>query len=99
MAGWEDGKLDFPFDYEIEAHGEKVKKLVLREPQGADVIAVGNPVQFDPISDPPRVLVDDKRMATMISRLAAVPPSTVAQLKPKDLISLGWQLTGFFMPV
>ncbi|MGZ9718817.1 phage tail assembly protein [Rhizobium miluonense] len=99
MAAWEDGKFKFHFDYEIEAHGEKVKEFVLREPNGADVISVGNPVQFDPISDPPRVLVDDKRMAAMISRLADVPPSSVAKLKPKDLISLGWHLTPFFMPV
>ncbi|GAC1040823.1 phage tail assembly protein [Rhizobium sp. No.120] len=99
MAGWENGKLKFNFDYEIEAHGEQVKELTLREPTGADVIAVGNPVQFDPISDPPRVLIDDKRMAAMISRLADVPPSSVAKLKPKDLISLGWFLTPFFMPV
>lgn len=99
MAGWENGKLKFPFDYEIEAHGEQVKEFTLREPTGADVIAVGNPIQFDPISDPPRVLVDDKRMAAMISRLADVPPSSVAKLKPKDLISLGWLLTSFFVPV
>ncbi len=99
MTEWKDGKLRFPFDYEVEAHGEQVKELVLREPTGADVIAVGNPVQFDPISDPPRILVDDKRMAAMISRLAEVPPSSVAKLKPKELISLGWLLTPFFVPV
>lgn len=99
MTAWKDGKFTYAFDYEIEAHGEKVKELVLREPTGADVIAVGNPVQFDPISDPPRVLIDDARMAAMISRLSSVPPGAVAKLKPKDLISLGWHLTSFFMPV
>ncbi|MDT3382523.1 phage tail assembly protein [Labrys neptuniae] len=96
---WADGKLTFPLSKPVMAHGDMVKELVLREPTGADIIAVGNPVQFDPVSSPPRVQIDDARMAAMICRLATVPQGTVAALPPKDLINLGWSLASFFMPI
>lgn len=96
---WNDGKLVFPLSKPVLAHGEDVKAFTLREPTGADIIAVGNPVNFDPVSSPPRVQIDDARMAAMIARLAAVPPSAVAALSPKDLINLGWALASFFMPI
>lgn len=96
---WIDGKYTFPLSKPVMAHGDNVKEFVLREPTGADIIAVGNPVSFDPTGNGPSVQIDDARMAAMISRLASVPPSAVAALSPKDLINLGWALASFFMPI
>ncbi|CAM5771998.1 hypothetical protein LMIY3S_03696 [Labrys miyagiensis] len=96
---WIDGKFTFPLSKPVMAHGDMVKQLVFREPTGADIIAVGNPVQFDPLSSPPRIQIDDARMAAMLSRLATVPSSTIAAMSPKDLINAGWLLTNFFMPI
>ena len=45
----------------IEAHGQQITKLVFREPTGRDLLNVGNPVIFDPISDPPKVVHDERR--------------------------------------
>jgi hypothetical protein len=82
----------------IEAHGQQVSKLVFREPTGRDLLNVGNPVVFDPISDPPKVMHDERRMNAMLSLLANVPPSSILALSPRDWITCAWGITPFFMP-
>ena len=51
--------------------------LMFREPTARDLLSVGNPVIFDPISDPPKIMHDEKRMNAMLSLLADVPPSSI----------------------
>ena len=83
----------------IEAHGNTVTVLTFREPTARDLLAVGNPVIFDPISEPPKILHDEKRMNAMMSMLAAVPPSSIATMHPRDWVTCAWGLTPFFVPV
>jgi hypothetical protein len=83
----------------IEAHGEQVTVLNFREPTARDLLSIGNPVIFDPISDPPKVTHDERKMTQMMSALAAVPPSSIQQLTPRDWITCAWGLTPFFVPI
>ena len=46
----------------IEAHGNTLTVLTFREPTARDLLSIGNPVIFDPISDPPKIMHDEKRM-------------------------------------
>ena len=83
----------------IEAHGQTVTVLVFREPTARDLLSIGNPVIFDPISDPPKIMHDEKRMNAMLSQLAGVPPSSIANLSTRDFITCAWGVTPFFVPV
>lgn len=83
----------------VEAHGETVSEIAFREPVGADILAVGNPVIVDMASDPPRITHDERKMTAMIARLGNVPPSTVGLMGPQDWVSCAWLLTPFFVPM
>lgn len=83
----------------IEAHGSSMLLLTFREPTARDLLSIGNPVIFDPISDPPKILHDEKRMNAMMSLLAGVPPSSIASMSPRDWVTCAWGLTPFFVPV
>jgi hypothetical protein len=83
----------------IEAHGNTLTVLVFREPTARDLLSIGNPVIFDPISDPPKIMHDEKRMNAMLSALAGVPPSSIASLTTRDFITCAWGVTPFFVPV
>lgn len=83
----------------VIAHGDEVKELTFREPTGGDISAVGNPVLIDMFGgETPKISFDTKIMKAMMSRLAAVPPSTIDQLHPRDWNSAAWSLAGFFVP-
>ena len=82
----------------IIANGEEVKELKFREPTAGDIDRAGNPVLLDMFSDPPKITFDAKAMTTMMAALAAVPPSTIKQMHPKDWNTAAWQLAGYFMP-
>ena len=82
----------------IIANGEEVKELKFREPTAGDIDRSGNPVELDMFSDPPKIKFDAKAMTAMMAALAAVPPSTIKQMHPKDWNTAAWQLAGFFMP-
>lgn len=89
-----DEGITFPLKKPIDAHGEKVSELKLREPTAMDIIEVGNPVRLDGSNN--TIFHDDRKMQQMISRLANVPPSSVAQLSTNDFVALAWALTPFF---
>jgi hypothetical protein len=93
-----DNTLSFALSRAIKAGGEEVTELSFREPNGADILNVGNPVVIDMASDPPRVTHDERKMRAMISRLAAIPTSSVDQLSPQDWVGCAWALTPFFVP-
>lgn len=83
----------------VIANGEDVKEIKFREPTAGDIEQVGNPVLIDMMSgDVPKVTFDAKAMTQMMSRLAAVPPSTIRQMHPRDWNTAAWSLTSFFMP-
>ncbi len=83
----------------IEAHGETISRLVLREPTARDLLNIGNPVIFDPLSEPPKLVHDERRMNQMLSALAGLPPSSIAMMAPRDWITAAWGISPFFVPI
>ena len=85
----------------IIANGDEVKELTFREPTAGDIERVGNnPVNIEQIGETGKLKVtfDAKAMSHMMSILAAVPPSTVRQMHPKDWNTAAWELASYFMP-
>jgi hypothetical protein len=82
----------------IMAHGDEISELKFREPTAGDIEKCGNPVNLDFQGDSPKMTFDSKAMSAMMSLLAAVPPSTIRQMHPRDWNSAAWNLASFFMP-
>lgn len=83
----------------VQSHGKEVAELTFREPSGADILACGgNPVAFDPVTAAVDPGAHPQRMRLMLSRLAAVPPSTIDQMTAPDWTSASWLVAPFFMP-
>lgn len=82
----------------IQAFDEKLAELRFRRPTGRDLIQIGNPVLFDPVSEPPRIQHDMPRVVAMLARLAEVPASSIEKLEPEDLVDAAWAVTPFFIP-
>jgi hypothetical protein len=83
----------------VIANGEDVMELTFREPTAADIERCGNPVNVDFFtSETPRMTFDAKSMSAMMSTLAAVPPSTIKQMHPRDWNTAAWNLANFFLP-
>jgi Phage tail assembly chaperone proteins, E, or 41 or 14 len=82
----------------IQAHGEEVRILHWREPTGGDIEIAGNPVYLDFSGASPTIAFNEKKMATMMSRLTQVPPSSIRQLTAKDWNAVAWKLFRFFTP-
>ena len=99
VNGAEVDELTIPLRKNIQAHGEELTELKFREPTAGDIDRIGNPivigVQFD---GPPKITFDTKVMTQMMSHLAAIPPSSVRQMHPKDWNNAAWMLMGFFTP-
>lgn len=82
----------------VQAHGEIVKMLEFREPTGKDIENCGLPCYIDFSGATPRPVINPIPMSAMLSALAAVPPSTIRSLHPKDWTNCAWSLAGFFIP-
>lgn len=83
----------------VIANGEEVSELTFREPTAGDIERVGNPVLLDFMSgDTPKATFDAKAMTQMMSQLAAVPPSAIRAMHPRDWNTAAWSLASFFMP-
>jgi len=79
-------------DYDIDAHGDKVKELVFREPTGNDIVRYGNPIRLD-------LYMNEANMEAQMVALGGVPPSTIRQLKARDWNTIAFELMGrFFVP-
>lgn len=86
----------------IMANGEMVSELTFRRPTAGDIIQTGgNPVLLDMNSLDPAATIrfDAKLMAEMLSRLAGVPPSTIARMDANDFSAACWRVSDFFLPV
>jgi hypothetical protein len=82
----------------IPAHGEDILVLRWREPTGLDIEKAGNPITLEGVGlDRPRLSFDEKKMAAMISRLAAIPPSSVQKLAARDWNAIAFKVFRFFM--
>lgn len=84
----------------VIAHGEEVKELKFREPTALDIEACGTPVMIDYLDpEKPKMSFEIKSMFAMMSRLAAVPPSTIKQMNTKDWEFVAMSLAySFFIP-
>lgn len=86
-----------PLSKPVTAHGEEVGELTLREPLTKDVIELGMPTLIVVGDDGGAgVEVRTRVVARYISRLAAVPMSTVEALSLKDHTACTAAVMGFF---
>ena len=78
----------------IEAHGETLAELTLREPSGKDIRTFGMPYRIG--AEDGSVIIDAAAMHRYIAGLAAVPPSTVDKMPPADWSAAMAAVMGFF---
>ena len=77
----------------IQAHGDEVRELTFREPNGDDIITCGYPLQmsgdgtFVPLAG---------TIAKYIARLGNIPPSSVKQMSAPDFGDCMQEIIGFF---
>ena len=83
-----------PLSTPIEAHGETLSEITLREPTGRDLRLCGLPYRIS--METGEATIDASAMAKMISALAAVPPSTVDRLSAEDWQAAMGAVLGFF---
>jgi len=74
---------------------EEISELVFREPTGADINRLGNPVRVDLLGD---VHVDDRRMMEMMTALSGVMTPQLARMDTRDYCSCAYRLRIFFLP-
>lgn len=86
--------LTLPLARPVEAHGETVAALTLREPTGKDLRQCGLPYRIS--METGEATIDAPAMAKMIAALAAVPPSTVDRLSAEDWQAAMAAVLGFF---
>jgi len=83
----------------IQAHGETMKELRLREPTARDITKAGFPLTMTQTGVTGLQMVfEEQKMALMMSELAVIPPSSVAQLDPRDWSTVATWLASFFVP-
>lgn len=82
----------------ITAHGEETSELTFREPTTEDVMQIGMPQLLIPSADGESVGVEvrTKVVGQYISRLAAIPLSSVKSLSVKDFNACTGVVMGFF---
>jgi hypothetical protein len=85
--------MKFKLSKPIAANGEQVSELEMREPKGGDFIDLGMPMSF---SADGSTELKMKTIAQYVSRLAGIPPSSVAEIHPKDLMLLAIEVAAFF---
>lgn len=86
---------EFPLLSAIEAHGETVDKLQMREPTPADARVVKALPYF--IDKDENVHINATAAAQYISRCARIPMSSVEALNLSDFNQLCWDIAGFFL--
>lgn len=82
----------------IQAHGEELSTLTLREPTPDDVMQIGSPSLLIPSADGESVGIEirAKVIGAYISRLAAVPLSSVKHMTIGDFNRCQGVIMGFF---
>ncbi|MBR0677948.1 phage tail assembly protein [Roseomonas alkaliterrae] len=83
-----------PLSTPIEAHGETLSEITLREPTGRDLRLCGLPYRI--AMETGEATIDAPAMAKMIAALAAIPPSAVDRLSAEDWQAAMGAVLGFF---
>jgi hypothetical protein len=74
---------------------EEIKELSFREPTGADINRIGNPVRIDQRGE---IIIDDNRMLLMMGNLSGVLTPLLERMDPRDYNSCAYRLRNFFIP-
>lgn len=77
----------------IEAHGEQITEIELRDITGGDVIDLGHPLN---ITSEGSFTFRMDVVARYVVRLGNVPASTVREMSPGDLSTCAGEIAGFF---
>jgi hypothetical protein len=80
----------------IQAHGQELESLTLREPTTEDAIDLGLPMLMVPTAEGTGIEIRNKVVAAYIQRLGGIPPSSVRQLAMADFSILTNQVMSFF---
>jgi hypothetical protein len=93
--------MEYPLSKPIEAHDEKISVLTFEKPDGTDVLNFGVPlVARRDMADPTNTMVeegfDQRAMFKYIAKLAKIPPSSVKQIEPCDLVEIMGIIASFF---
>jgi hypothetical protein len=83
-----------PLSAPIEAHGETLHEIALREPTGRDLRLCGLPYRI--AMETGEATIDAPAMAKMIAALGALPPSAVDRLSAEDWQAAMGAVLGFF---
>lgn len=93
------GPVTVPLSKPVTAHGEEVQELTLRPLDGSkEILEFGLPMLNIISSDGESLGIEirTKVVARYISKLAAVPMSTVQTLQPQDFNRCAAVVQGFF---
>lgn len=82
----------------IQAHGETLHELTLREPRGKDIASCGVPRSVVVRGKSTRIEVDTAVVYEYIVTLASIPPSSVDTISALDWDQLTNAVLGFFVP-
>lgn len=83
-----------PLSKPIEAHGESMTELTLREPGGKDIRTFGVPYRIG--AEDGSVIIDAASVHRYIAGLAGLPPSAVDTMVPADWTAAMAAVLGFF---
>lgn len=90
-------KTVFTLSKPIKVGDEEVAQIELRAPVGQDLLDIGYPYLVTlGDGEGERIELRPKVMAKYVSRLAAIPPSSVTQIAIADLQQLQGVVMGFF---
>ena len=92
-------KITYKLSTPIDAHGETLSQIELREPLAADVIKSGMPYQMAyGSSGNSSLIIDSPACARLISGLAGIPTSSIGQMSLADFSDLQQLVIGYFVP-
>ena len=77
---------------------EPLRELRFRAPNGKDITLCGDPVAVDFSVSPPKISINAKEMAAMMSRLSGQPPYAIDEMGSNDWKVAAWGLARFFVP-
>jgi hypothetical protein len=74
---------------------EQLEELSFREPTGADIIRLGNPVWINTSGE---IMFDERKMTMMMAQLSGVLYPLLEAMHPQDWNSCAYRLRRFFLP-